>query len=279
MATRSWRDALTGIQPHSASVLVHAGIVAGLVLVTPLAAEDRPEVLAVEIIETAQHPASLVQPEPEPEPEPPPRMEPSRPRVVPNHACMKLVKRARPHHPNAAVLNELERSTSSPDAEPSLEPSEPAPLFEIPMEATVHGGDGIEVLAVERGSGNVLADPRRPGVRGGRGSGKPTQAPNVELAESWEITAEPVPRNDHELEPVYPPEARARGLEAVVAVALIIDAKGRVVKARLVRSGGPGFDRSALAYCRQLRFRPAEANGVPVASRIVWEVYYRFHNR
>jgi len=50
-AARTFRDALTGIQPHSASVLVHVGIVVGLVLVTPLAAEDRPDVLAVEIIE------------------------------------------------------------------------------------------------------------------------------------------------------------------------------------------------------------------------------------
>ena len=203
MARRSWRDALTAIKPHSASVLVHIGIVVGIVLATPLAAEDSAEALVVEIIETVQHPASRLRPKPEePEPAKPAEPEPPRPKLVPNQARIKRVKRARPYHPNAAALNEAERRPAPPDAKLSLSPSEPAPLFEIPMEATVQGGEGIEVVAVSRGSGNVMADPRRPGVRGGKGSGKPTRLPDVDLAESWEITAEPVPLNDHDLRPV-----------------------------------------------------------------------------
>jgi TonB family protein len=286
MGSRSWPELLAGLKPHSASVLLHTGAVAAVVLVTPLVAEDAEQALTVQIVETMQRPAELIRPRPAEEAQEPraaetvPSPEPPRPRLVPDEARMSRVKRARPYHRSAAALEQADPKLSPPDAKPAFELAEPAPLFEIPMEATVQGGEGIEVLAVGAGPGNVLAAPGRPGTRGVKGPVREATRPaDVELAESWEITREPVPLNADELRPVYPAQARAQGLEAVVTVQLMIDASGRVVRARLARSAGPSFNRSALDHCRKLRFLPAQANGAPVASRILWEVVYRFHNR
>jgi TonB family protein len=286
MSSRSWPELLAGLKPHSASMLLHVGAVAGVALVTPWLAEDAAGVLAVQIVETARPSAQSGRPRPAAErervhrPEPAPSPEPPRPKLVPDEARMSRVRRARPYHPNARALERADPKLSSPDGKPAFQLPQPAPLFEIPMEATVEGGEGIEVVAVGNGRGNVLATPGRPGVRGVKGPGRePTRLPGLKLAESWQITREPVPLNAEELKPVYPPQARARGLEAKVTVELLIDASGRVVRARLVRSAEPSFNRSALDHCRQLRFAPAQANGAPVASRIVWEVVYRFANR
>ena len=151
------------------------------------------------------------------------------------------------------------------------------------MDATITGGDGIEVVAVGGDSANALADPGRPGFYGLQDASDQdlSQAdfPGVELADSWEITVEPEPINDRAFKPVYPPKARAQRREAVVEVALAIDPAGKVTGTRVIQSGGSEFSESALAYCRKLKFKPALANQVPVASRIVWEVIYCFGAR
>jgi protein TonB len=249
-------------------------VLLGIVLLTPLAAPETADVLAVEVVDTVER-ALKPRPDPREEPERPlPRdPAPERPRLIPASARQRLVDEAR------AYRSETEpESDPNPYAEPGLEASEPAPLFEIPMEATVGGGEGIEVVAVA-GKGEVLARPGAPGVRGGKGKGKPTRPSNAQTAESWEITAQPRPLNDHRLQPAYPPDARARGLEGVVIVELVIDRRGRVVQTRVVRSSGAEFDRAARAHCRRLRFEPAEANGKPVSARIEWRVEFKLRNR
>ncbi len=191
---------------------------------------------------------------------------------------MKVVKKARVYHPNLELLKR-DRPVA-PDATPSFEPARPTPRFEIDMGATVEGGDGIEVVAVASGGGNVMVDPDRGGVSGLKGPAPPpTYVPDVEVSRTWEITAEPEPLNDRRHKPEYPPDRKARGDEAEVVVELLIDASGKVTHARVIEGASADFNASALAYCRRLRFKPAESNGTPVASRIEWVVEYRYHNR
>jgi protein TonB len=262
------------------SVLLHVGLVVGVVLLIPSVQEESPQVIEVEIFKTVQPPQKAVelapQAVPQTEPEPEPTIQ--RPPRVPDRIVVKKVeKEAWPYHPQADLINRQE--AASPDATPSLELPKKVPGFEIAMEATVEGGEGIEVLAVAGTTGNVLADPDRPGSPDVQGPPPaPTRPPDVELSDSWEITVEPKPINDRDFEPDYPFEARARGIEAVVVIELLIDSRGRVARARVVRSGGGDFDAAGLAYCRKLRFKPAEANGVPVATRIEWTVLFRCHN-
>ena len=89
----------------------------------------------------------------------------------------------------------------------------------------------------------------------------------------------PEPANDRDFEPKYPPLAKREGREAVVIVQLDIDATGAVVDAVVI--DGPsrhGFRKSALAYAKKLRFKPARAGEKAVAARIDWTVHFYVRN-
>jgi TonB family protein len=65
---------------------------------------------------------------------------------------------------------------------------------------------------------------------------------------------------------VYPPQARAEGVEGYAVVRYDVDTEGRVGNARVVASSPQGvFDESALQAVSRWRFRPAERNGEPLA--------------
>ncbi|HEY4186016.1 MAG TPA: TonB family protein, partial [Polyangia bacterium] len=66
----------------------------------------------------------------------------------------------------------------------------------------------------------------------------------------------------------YPAEAVAAAPAGDVTVALTIDAAGQVMGTAIVRGIAPPLDRAALQAASRWRFKPAERDGVPVASRI-----------
>lgn len=240
-------------KPYLVSLLFHAGLIGVVIAVAALNVRDEVDVIEIEIVEIAAPPAEPVPPPPGPRIEPPP--------PVPDIETVRKVEtEARPFHEQAQVLNRLPR-------EPVLGRDRVAPAlaFAIPMEATVDGGDGFEVLAV------VGVDP---GLRG-----DPDWFRVEEYAQTWEITVEPEPINDRDFKPVYPSDARARQVEAAVEVELLVDSTGTVAATSVLNSTGESFSLSAVDYCRKLRFKPALANQMPVASRIVWVVDYRFGNR
>jgi TonB family protein len=74
------------------------------------------------------------------------------------------------------------------------------------------------------------------------------------------------------VEPEYPAEARAAGLEGAVTLELELSDAGDVTDAVVTGPAGHGFDEAALAAARRLRFSPAELDGKPAAVRIE----YRF---
>lgn len=62
--------------------------------------------------------------------------------------------------------------------------------------------------------------------------------------------------------PIYPPAARAAGIEGTVTVAYGIDLEGRVVNARVLRAEPPElFDAAALTAVRSWRYRAAREEG------------------
>jgi TonB family protein len=232
-------------------------LIAAVIVVATLQVRDDVEVIEVEIVDI---PAPALPP-PLPPPLPPAR-EPESPAPVPGAEAVRRVETAaRPYHERAEVLNRLPREAAAV-SRPAI-----TPAFAIPMEATVDGGGGFEVVAVAGADPGMWGDPDAGGL------------PAVEYADTWEITAEPEPLNDRDFRPAYPPRERARGAEATVEVELLVDSTGVVAGTRVLTTDADAFSRSALAYCRRLRFRPALANRVPVASRIVWVVDYRFGDR
>jgi TonB family protein len=73
----------------------------------------------------------------------------------------------------------------------------------------------------------------------------------------------------------YPKGANEKGLEADVDLVLTIDKEGRVESAEVLAPKGHGFDEAAIAAAKRFVFRPAEKDGRPVKSKIVYR--YSFH--
>ncbi len=67
--------------------------------------------------------------------------------------------------------------------------------------------------------------------------------------------------------PLYPPQARAAGVQGAVVVEVIINELGAVTDARVVRSV-PLLDEAALAAVRKWRFEPSVVNGRAVPVRM-----------
>lgn len=66
--------------------------------------------------------------------------------------------------------------------------------------------------------------------------------------------------------PVYPAEAKAKGIEGVVVVRYGVALDGRVVNARVDSAEPAGvFEKAALTAVRSWRYRPALRDGEPVA--------------
>jgi len=78
----------------------------------------------------------------------------------------------------------------------------------------------------------------------------------------------------HRVEPVYTKAARAIRLEGVVVLELLIDERGAVAEATLLRPLGMGLSESALAAARQWRFEPSTMNGRPVS--VTYHLTIRF---
>jgi TonB family protein len=75
--------------------------------------------------------------------------------------------------------------------------------------------------------------------------------------------------------PEYPPAARAAAVEADLPLELVVDARGTVVDARLLRHAGYGLDEAALHAVRAYRFIPAQRAGRGVSVRMRWVVNFR----
>ncbi len=76
------------------------------------------------------------------------------------------------------------------------------------------------------------------------------------------------PRKAEHVDPVYPEEAKAKGVEGVVLVGFTVDAEGRVHEPRVL-SGHALLDEAALAAVRQWRYRPTRKDGRAVPVEVV----------
>ncbi len=79
----------------------------------------------------------------------------------------------------------------------------------------------------------------------------------------------------YKIEPEYSEEARKAKVQGVVVIAAEIDDGGRTRNIRVTRPLGLGLDEQAIAAAALWRFRPATADGQPVASTVTIEVNFR----
>lgn len=73
--------------------------------------------------------------------------------------------------------------------------------------------------------------------------------------------------------PVYPPEAKAAGIEGVVIAEIVVNEQGSVTEAKVVRSI-PLLDEAALAAVRTWQYEPILLNGQPVPVRMTVTVNF-----
>ncbi|MHB8417457.1 MAG: TonB family protein [Myxococcales bacterium] len=76
------------------------------------------------------------------------------------------------------------------------------------------------------------------------------------------------------LPPVYPPEARSKGLTGDVGLQVDLGADGKVTGARVVAPAGHGFDEAALAAVRGYVFSPAEIDGRPAPVTLRYTLHF-----
>jgi protein TonB len=167
----------------------------------------------------------------------------------------------RPTSPPATAISKPARQ------EPALvAPETPAASPAQPQVADVAGGDP---------SGSEQGDPEGipGGVPGGIVGGLPGGVVGGVIGGTGTGSALPVPvlRPDtsvrllRKTRPVYPRDAFKRGTEGTVLLEILIDAHGRVARARVLESI-PALDEAALEAVRCWLFEPARHGGVPVAT-------------
>jgi protein TonB len=100
------------------------------------------------------------------------------------------------------------------------------------------------------------------GVVGCVGGGHPGSAPagNAPVRVGGQIRQPPLLRR---VNPLYPPEARAEGVQGVVILEAVIGVDGRVCDTRILRSI-PLLDQAAIDAVRQWEYKPTLLNGAPV---------------
>jgi TonB family protein len=75
----------------------------------------------------------------------------------------------------------------------------------------------------------------------------------------------------------YPPMALRMGIEGDVTLKIIVDRKGEVTNAKIIKSGGAGFDEEALKAVKQSRFEPAQKDGQNVPAEFTYIYRFRLH--
>jgi len=133
--------------------------------------------------------------------------------------------------------------------------------FGIRLENTPHSHEG-QGIPVQKGETlKTHQDGQRQEER------KDTRSESAAVALGTVTT---MPRLLVDSKPEYPEEARKRGVEGKVILEIIVDEKGEVASARVLKSVEPVLDKVALDAAKKLRFSPATKDGRPVSVKITY---------
>jgi protein TonB len=147
------------------------------------------------------------------------------------------------------------------DVDPKLKMSSTLPNVGIPNAPTVG-------VSMGNGNGNGLGSGNGNGM--GPGSGGNTGGGVRQVGGG---VSAPIPIYQPEAE--FSEEARKAKMTGIVLVDLIVDEKGSVIRAHVIRGLGMGLDEKALEAVRQYRFKPAMENGKPVKVEVNVEVNFQ----
>jgi len=78
--------------------------------------------------------------------------------------------------------------------------------------------------------------------------------------------------------PEYPVQLKRDGVSGVVTVKCTIDEKGNVTDTRVEKTTNDAFDEAAVAAVRKWRFKPAQQDGAPVATKVTIPIKFVVEN-
>ena len=192
-------------------------------------------------------------------------------RLVPAHAATQTAAKAPLKDGVAKRIPELVPSVTA-EALPLL-PPEPAPVPRDPP------GSSAPPAAV--------VQPAAAAAAGQAGVSMPAvAAPTAAITSAVDLTYYSVreldvqPRALREIIPDYPADADRQRLSGKVRVLLKLEADGRVSDVGIVSAMPPGvFEEATLEAFQNVRFAPAQKNGLPVRARVLIEVVYDWEGR
>jgi TonB family protein len=146
-----------------------------------------------------------------------------------------------------------------------------------------HGGGQLEWLKAQLGN-----DDRLTVLMGGpcdewtelewtRGHAPPLKPQGNRLPTFGEyVYVEELPEARDKVQPDYPADARAKGIDGTVMVQALVGRDGFVKKTLVVKSIKP-LDAAAVAAVKRWRFKPAMAEGEPVAVWVAVPIRFSLH--
>ncbi|HVV50328.1 MAG TPA: TonB family protein [Polyangia bacterium] len=184
-----------------------------------------------------------------------------------------------PPKPAAPIKMHLARRVAQTPPPPTNTPPPETPPPETPQPTTTQVTPGPVHLGISLSStsaGGAFAAPV-----GNSLAGKPgprAQAPATDdigpVAHAAALSEQPAPLDTSIPDDEYPKEARDSGFEGQVVLRLLIDAKGRVRKASILKDPGHGLGAAAVKSVRHFTFSPGKLDGKPTATEIAYTVTY-----
>jgi protein TonB len=216
-------------------------------------------------LSAAEIDVSIEAPAPPPAPEiaPPPQDDP-----LDNHAAAQAL-----HHPHTHAYP-VPKDHDARDHDPSLQhaPVTPvAPAVSEPNEAPAVATSDTPAPRFKMKLGGASS---ATGIVGAPAGGARAHDDESAATLGEEEVSEPA-RLLARAPAVYPAAAREQEIEADVPLEIVVDTRGAVTEARLLRAAGRGFDEAALSAVRGYRFSPAKKDGRLVRARMRWTVQFK----
>ncbi len=244
-----------------ASVLVHASLIATIILTANLGTARVPETpKAIDIVSIEELLPQLERP-PEKPPDPPKAEAPP------------LVSAPAPQERAPAAEPSAQPPPTPASAPAATEP--PQGLGDEVAPATADSGG----MPAPTGTGTAAPSQAAPGpaapVPATAGTATAGAAAEPDYLAQFKITEIPViPVKDVLSKIVYPPLAAKQGIQSTVFLELFIDETGKVRKITVLKDPGNGFAEAAIAALGDIVCVPAKVDGHPVAVRYRYPVRF-----
>lgn len=106
---------------------------------------------------------------------------------------------------------------------------------------------------------------------------KEKEDPRIASAQNPYLVGATIPVDlSPDIKPEYPSEAKAKGIEGVVTLELVIGDEGKVLKATAVNKPlGHGLEIAAINAFKRKKYKPAELEGKPITVKVLVPVHFR----